>query len=89
MTLNEILKANGRKLEDITQIYRGKDHWCRCGCGGTYFERNRPEDARGFKRAINQMNKPDFETWDVEVGDTYINIPYDADNDKCFCVYFD
>ena len=23
-------------LSDISQVYVGKDHCCRCGCGGTY-----------------------------------------------------
>ena len=92
MTLNEILAQHGKTINDIKQIYRGKDHACRCGCCGKYFEADKPEDHRGFVRAINEMNKPTFKCFDVEYekynGTTWINIPYDQYNDKCFCIYF-
>jgi hypothetical protein len=85
MTLNELLINKGKSVKDITQIYRGKDHACRCGCCGRYFKAG----EKGFTRAINEMSKTDFYCFNVEYGDTYINIPYDYDNDKCFCIYFD
>lgn len=88
MTLYEILNSNGRKFEDITQIYRGKDHYCRCGCGGKYFK----PGERGFKRAVTQMNKSDFTPLAVEApaGYRFINISYDNSTreGKCFCLYF-
>ena len=86
MTLNEILNQAGRSLEDIKEIYHGRDHACRCGCCGNYFDRG----SRGFTRAINQMNKPEFKNYEVNApeGKNYINISYDDYNDKCYCVYF-
>jgi len=84
MTLNEVLKKFNRTAEEITDVYHGRDHACRCGCCGNYFK----PGERGFTRAINRMNKDDFECFNLEAGTTYINIPYDWDNDKCYCVYF-
>ena len=92
MTLNEILKEHNKTVDDIKKIYRGKDHACRCGCCGKYFDADKSEDHRGFIRAINEMNKPDFQCYDVKhelyCNSEWINIPYDQYNDKCFCIYF-
>lgn len=86
MTISEILATNNRSLKDVTKIYRGLDHHCRCGCGGKYHS----VDSRGFKIAITKMSKSDFEpVAEVEIGPNYINIPYDYDKDLCYCIYFD
>lgn len=86
MTLNEILTKYNRKMEDITKIYRGLDHHCRCGCGGVYHYAG----SRGMKMAITKMNKETFMPSDqVDAGPNYINIPYDYNKDLCYCVYFD
>lgn len=37
----------------ITKIYKGKDNYCRCGCGGKYYY---PED-RSFKRILKNAEK--------------------------------
>lgn len=52
-TLNELLAEHNKTIKDIAQIYHGKDHWCRCGCGGKYFE----PGEKGFARATNTLNK--------------------------------
>lgn len=57
MNLNELLQKHGRTVADVTKIYSGLEHCCRCGCGGKYFE---PGD-RGFARALNAIAKPGFE----------------------------
>lgn len=98
--VNTLSKAN-RKIEDITRIYSGKENACRCGCAGRYFDRG----TVGFTRAINKMKRDDFKPlkkgdvmWanygrciseGVVYGENYVDIPYNGDNDKCYCLYFD
>lgn len=102
MNIDEILKSSGRDLNDVTRIYHGYDHSCRCGCGGKYFDRG----SRGFTRSINALRKPGttclgpgtgvttrhgehIVSNGLVAGRTYINIPYDAARDKCYTLYFD
>lgn len=89
MKLAELLTVNGKSVEDITQIYHGKNKWCRCGCGGKYFEKG----ERGFTRALNAMQKESFVAGDyepVEFGSTYVNIPEGEEyQNKAYCLYFD
>lgn len=40
--LMDALKVAGKSFTDITQIYYGRDHQCRYGCGGKYIEANDP-----------------------------------------------
>lgn len=88
ITLNEILEKAGRKESDIKKIYRGKDNYCRCGCGGKYYDRG----EKGFTRAINEMSRDTFTCLDVEapVGCNFINIPYDDSTyeGKALTIYF-
>lgn len=37
----------------ITKIYKGKDRYCRCGCGGKYYY---PE-SKSFKRILKNAEK--------------------------------
>lgn len=93
MTLNELI-ANTNANVKISQIYHGKDNWCRCGCGGNYYT----EGDKGFTRALNKLNSGKLLCYDklIEVsvsnGSGWINIPYlnpktRADQNKCYCVY--
>lgn len=100
MNLNEVLNASSHFISDITKIYHGKENCCRCGCKGRYFK---PNDV-GFKRALNAMQKASFiplqkgvdmQAYDgirkcegIVYGENYIDIPYDAERDKCYCLYF-
>ena len=79
-----ILKEANREEKDITRVYHGLDHWCRCGCGGRYFDKG----ERGFTRALNAMKKADFKTDNVEQGETWINIPEALKDNNCYCIYF-
>lgn len=101
MNLVSTLAKYNRKLSDITRIYSGRENCCRCGCGGRYFDRG----TVGFTRAINKMKRDDFKplpkgadmyasyglqkSRGIEFGENYVDIPYDSDNDKCYCLYFD
>ena len=90
MTMLEQILTNANKtIDDIDQIYFGKDHCCRCGCAGDYFAAGRPEDARGFKRNLNKINNKALKLNEIEyVDDDYVNIPLVAGNDKCLTIYW-
>lgn len=85
--LIEILKLNNWKESDITQIYYGKSHACRCGCCGTYHERG----SRGFTKALNALKRGvlALPTSKDDVGSNYININLEYTNDRCYCLYND
>ena len=87
--LEEILTNANKTIDDIEKIYFGKDHCCRCGCGGDYFEANCEEDARGFKRNLNKINTKPLRIDEIEyVDDIYVNIPLVNGNDKCVTIYW-
>ena len=76
----------------IEQIYVGKDHHCRCGCGGNYynFGQNSPLMKRFITRASKFFEKNlqycemtnSFET-------NWLNIPTSFNGPgKCICIYF-
>ena len=103
MDLIAELAKHNKKIEDITRVYSGLDNCCRCGCRGTYHDKG----SRGFTRALNAIQKPDFKPlaentevyapahhgWvksdGITYGGNYLNIPYDAQKDKCYCLYFE
>ena len=89
ITFKDLLAKAGKTEDDIEKIYHGKDHHCRCGCGGNYFYKG--VDKAGYTRAVNKMKDPTFESYNIEgdpYGGDYINIP-DANRDNmCYCIYF-
>ena len=87
--LEEILTKANKTIDDIETIYFGKNHWCRCGCGGEYFEADRAEDARGFKRNLNKINRQPIVESEIEYDDDIcVNIPFVKGNDKCVTIYW-
>jgi len=86
---------NEKLLEYVaraTKIYYGKDHHCRCGCGGRYAKRG----ERTFKTYVTKLKKaiegglvrdPDTEHFAT---DGFVNIPVgERCLDRCYCLYFD
>ena len=103
MNIEKILETIDKKPEDIVKIYRGRDHHCRCGCGGDYFYRGRDDE---FNEILDEIMSDDFipleagtemyseddgpfECDGVDVKKSYINIPYDCTTDECYCLYFE
>lgn len=80
----------GKTFGNISKIYHGKDHWCRCGCGGKYFY----PGSRGFARALNTLKrgirtfKDKVVYFNGEIA-TYLNVPEADRENKCYCLYFD
>lgn len=89
-SFKDVLAEIGKTEDDIEKIYHGKDHWCRCGCGGNYFYHG--VDKTGYTRAINKMKKPEFKAYNIESHDssmaTWINIPDAMQDNMCYCIYF-
>jgi len=81
-------------LNQISQVYLGKDHHCRCGCGGEYTATSFMEDprsdvndslvARRLKRAKRLVEAGIAA---VEYSDTYVNI--ETGYNKALTFYFD
>ena len=101
MTIQEALTICGKTEKDVKQIYRGRDHHCRCGCGGKYTTHADKGFARVLKHALtvkplaaNQRvcgsDGRVFKSVGIEVdeGHEYINIPYNAEKDLCYTIYF-
>lgn len=59
MNLKKVLEENNIALDSIYQIYNGKDHNCRCGCAGKYYEKK--TNPVGFQRVLNRIQKNGFE----------------------------
>ena len=90
-------------MSDVKQIYHGRDNWCRCGCGGNYFSVGSVGFKRALNRIQKEDFKPleagtevygvgksegvRFETQSTPL-EGWLNIPYDANRDKCSCLYF-
>lgn len=51
MTVTEFLEG-----KTIVLAYTGREHGCRCGCHGNYFD----PGTRGFTRAVNKAKKLNF-----------------------------
>lgn len=104
MNLEEELQKHGLSVSDIKEIYHGKDNACRCGCKGKYFKvgsvgfkralnRIRKEDFKPLEAGtvVYGVGKSDGVTFVNGAHDKFegdLNIPYDADSDKCYCLYF-
>ena len=87
----ETARRFGFDLSATKQIYRGKDHHCRCGCGGKYADPGTPL----FKRYLTEMKKLRFDASKIEPAPAsyggvaaWINIPIEGSDDRCFCLYF-
>ena len=89
MNLGEILKARGKSVEDVKQIYYGLDNHCRCGCGGKYADEGTPL----FKRYLTKLASSEAQgpiQWSPPArGAGWVNIPTNRAADKCFCLYFE
>jgi len=85
VSIDDFLKLAGWDVDDITTIYYGKDHACRCGCCGTYCD----DVSKGFKLRIAKLQKGVLVEGEVVAEDNHINIPLAYTDDKCYCLYND
>jgi len=91
-----------RTREQITRIYHGLENCCRCGCGGKYHASGSRGFKMAISKMqkpdfhIVEAGDPMWsrqygirKSEGVTYGPNYIDIPYDAEHDKCYCLYFD
>ena len=88
ITLQDVLAKANWSESDITKVYVGKSHACRCGCCGDYFKRGEPE----FEEALNKLREgidPVHEFGPDDIGPNYVNVDTDEAEDTCICLYND
>jgi len=90
ITKEQFLNAT---LNQISQVYSGKDHHCRCGCGGEYVATSFMEEPRSdvndslvAKRLARGKRLVELGAI-VEYGDIYVNI--ETGDNKALTFYFD
>lgn len=81
-------------VAQVSQVYKGKRHHCRCGCGGEYIStsfmikpRNEINDklaARRLKRAQELVREGKA---DVDFNSTYVDV--ETGNNRALTFYFD
>jgi len=80
-------------INQISQVYSGKDHHCRCGCGGEYVATSFMEDPRSdvndslVAKRLARAKRLIESGAVVEYGDTYVNI--ETGDNKALTFYFD
>jgi hypothetical protein len=90
MTKEQFLSAT---LNQISQVYSGKRHCCRCGCGGDYtstsFMANPRSDVNDLlvENRLKRAKRLVESGADVAYGDTYVDI--ETGNNRALTFYFD
>ena len=90
MTKEQFLQV---EISNISQVYLGKDRYCRCGCGGTYtattFMKNPRSEVNDslVQKRLKRAKKLVLEGAEVGYGNTYVNIT--TGNNRALTFYFD
>lgn len=81
-------------LDQISQIYIGKDNHCRCGCGGKYVStsfmeepRNTVDDKLAMTRLKRAKKLASNKSNQIEYGGNHINISFG--NNRAITIYTD
>jgi hypothetical protein len=90
MNINEFLNFT---IENVSQVYVGKDRCCRCGCGGNYTAtsymvkpRSEVNDSLVEKR-LKRAKRLIESGIEYQIGDNHINI--ELGNNRALTFYFD
>ena len=90
MTIEQFLQS---EISNISQVYFGKDHCCRCGCGGNYTATSYMKDPRSdvndslVQKRLKRAKKLVLEGAEVEYGYNFVNIP--TGENRALTFYFD
>ena len=76
-----LIKAN-KTINDVDQVYYGKNHACRCGCCGNYYDKNE------LDYPFELLEDYDILENEIEYENGYTNIPFDDNDDECICIYY-
>jgi hypothetical protein len=80
-------------LNQVSQVYVGKDNCCRGGCGGTYVSTTFMKDARSevnnslAQRRLSKAQNLVRAGAEVDYQGSYVNVV--SGNNRAICVYFD
>jgi len=80
-------------LKNVSQVYSGKDHCCRCGCRGTYTATSYMKNPRTVindslvEKRLKRAKKLIAEGAEYDFGGSYVNIV--TGNDRALTLYFD
>jgi hypothetical protein len=80
-------------LNQISQVYLGKNHYCRCGCGGSYTATSFMDEPRSdindklVEKRLKKAKALILKGVDVEYGKEYVNI--ETRNNRALTFYFD
>lgn len=100
ININNFNIENFLNSVEIVKIYKGKDDYCRCGCGGTYrytklerIKKNAISAFRELRSYGDEKHKFRFMVSNASKNyEGYINIPiYNERNlkyNQCYCIYF-
>lgn len=90
MTIEQFLQS---EISNISQVYFGKDRYCRCGCGGTYTATSYMKDPRSevndslVQKRLKRAKKLVLEGAEVGYGNTYVNVV--TGRNRALTFYFD
>ena len=100
ITINNFKFEDFLKSVEIVKIYKGKDDYCRCGCGGKYHYSKFDRFVKNAILAFHELRSYGDEKHKFRfmfrnasnVSEGYVNIPiYNERNPKynqCYCIYF-
>lgn len=74
-------------FKGFTTVYVGKDNWCRCGCGGNYYEFSDRMFKTAVTKCMNMYNDGKIEKVEFEQGHDEFWVNFSYGNNKCFCFY--
>ena len=80
-------------LSQVSQVYLGKNHYCRCGCGGSYTATTFMDEPRSdindklVEKRLKKAKALILKGVDVEYGKEYVNI--ETRNNRALTFYFD
>ena len=90
MNINEFLNFT---IENISQVYVGKDRCCRCGCGGDYTATSHMVEPRSdvndslVEKRLKRAKRLIESGVEYQIGDNNINI--ELGNNRALTFYFD
>ncbi len=80
-------------LSQISQVYLGKNHNCRCGCAGSYTATSFMDEPRDdindklVERRLKKAKALVLKGADVDYGETYVNV--ETGDNRALTFYFD
>ena len=84
-SLDNLLAKVNKTKQDIDKVYKGKDHYCRCGCGGTYYEPPSNRVLINIDKVLKNDNFIDLAYW-MDGSVPRINISLSGN--QAYTIYF-